>query len=83
MVFANAHRYHAGGIAGLAPNEVPAILQEGERVLTAGQQRNGAGAINLTLNINNPTDAASFRRSESQIGREVARALSNHQRRLG
>lgn len=39
-VFANARRYHTGGVAGmpaLAPSEVPAILQRGERVLTAQQ----------------------------------------------
>lgn len=34
--FAAAPRYHAGGIAGLAPDEVPAVLQRGERVLPRG-----------------------------------------------
>lgn len=36
-VFTNAVRYHNGGVAGLAPNEVPAILEKGEVVLTAQQ----------------------------------------------
>lgn len=35
--FENAPRYHGGGMAGLAPDEVPAILQRGERVLARGQ----------------------------------------------
>lgn len=38
-VFRNAIRYHSGGIAGLQPNEVPAILQKGEEVLTANDPR--------------------------------------------
>ena len=46
-MFANATRYHGGGIAGLAPNEVPAILERGEEVLTRADprhSRNGGGA---------------------------------------
>lgn len=48
--FRNAVRYHEGGIAGLKPGEVPAVLQKGEEVLTsdnprhiinAGQQKAG------------------------------------------
>lgn len=34
-VFDGAQRYHGGGIAGLRPDEVPAILQRGERVIPA------------------------------------------------
>lgn len=37
MLFGHAPRYHSGGIAGLAPDEVPAILQTGERVLSRRQ----------------------------------------------
>lgn len=32
LAFAGARRYHSGGIAGLRPNEVPTILERGERV---------------------------------------------------
>lgn len=45
--FANANRYHTGGIAGLKPGEVPSILQAGEEVLTRSDPRhvmNGGGA---------------------------------------
>ncbi len=44
--FQGAMRYHTGGIAGLAPDEVPAILKRGEEVLTEGDPRhraNGGG----------------------------------------
>lgn len=38
--FANAPRYHAGGVVGLSANEVPAILQRNEEVLSASDPRN-------------------------------------------
>lgn len=44
--FANALRYHGGGIAGLKPGEVPSILERGEEVLTRDDPRhvaNGGG----------------------------------------
>lgn len=42
-VFAGAKRYHTGGVAGLQPGEIPAILQRGEVVLPRG-----AGMVNKT-----------------------------------
>jgi hypothetical protein len=39
LVFANAPRYHTGGIAGLAPNEQATILKKGEEVLTEADPR--------------------------------------------
>lgn len=45
--FAAATRYHTGGIAGLRPNEVPAILERGEEIITKNDARhrnNGGGA---------------------------------------
>lgn len=38
-LFWGAPRYHTGGVAGLGPNEVPAILQRGEEVLTKQDPR--------------------------------------------
>ena len=38
-IFAAVMRYHNGGIAGFAPDEVPAILQRNEEVLTTGDPR--------------------------------------------
>jgi hypothetical protein len=37
--FKDAARYHTGGIAGLAPDEVPAILRRDEEVLTRADSR--------------------------------------------
>ena len=38
LVFGAAPRYHEGGVAGLKPGEVPAILEYGERIRTAQQE---------------------------------------------
>jgi hypothetical protein len=40
FVFKGAPRYHAGGIAGLRPGEIPAILQRNEEVLSTSDPRN-------------------------------------------
>jgi lambda family phage tail tape measure protein len=53
--FADAPRLHAGGWAGLKPDEVPAILQRGERVLNrreaAGYGRGARAGTGVTVNI--------------------------------
>jgi tape measure domain-containing protein len=48
-LFAAAPRYHSGGVAGLRPGEVPAILQQGEQVVPAdqAQQRQGFRVVNV------------------------------------
>lgn len=60
--FAAAPRYHEGGIAGLMPGEVPAILKRGEEVLTEGDPRHAAngGAMGGDSTIINAIDAPSF-----------------------
>lgn len=64
-MFAGATRYHSGGIAGLAPNEVPAILLRNEEVLTEDDPRHrangglggtGAGSVKV-VNVFDPADA--------------------------
>ena len=42
-VFKSAPHYHKGGIAALRPNEVPAILERGERVIPKGQSGGDGG----------------------------------------
>lgn len=69
-LFANAVRYHNGGIAGLAPNEVPSILERGEEIIRRDDPRhmlNGGGAAasggaqpNLDVKIINTIDAGEF-----------------------
>ena len=77
MAFAGAPRMHGGGWAGLKPDEVPAILQRGERVLSrrevAGQGASGAPIVNVTIMAR---DAESFRQSRTQVAADIARAVS-------
>jgi hypothetical protein len=79
MAFANAPRMHAGGWAGIKPDEVPAILQRGERVLSrreAAGYGQGQGAVpNISVTIN-ARDAESFRQSRTQVAADIARAVS-------
>jgi len=58
-MFANATRYHSGGIAGLKPGEVPSILMKGEEVLTRDDPRhmlNGGGGASGSVKIVNAFD---------------------------
>jgi phage-related minor tail protein len=79
--FAGAPRYHGGGIAGLQPDEIPAILKRGEAVLTERQMAamgdrskaaDGGRPVTVVMNITTP-DAGGFRRSQGQIVAEAAR----------
>lgn len=76
-VFLSAPRMHSGGWAGLRPDEVPAILQRGERVLSrrevAQMGSGGQPAVNITINAR---DAESFRKSRTQIAADISRAIS-------
>ena len=71
-VFAGARRYHSGGLAG---DEVPAILQRGERVLSKKETRDydRGGSPTIVFNVK---DAASVRQSRSQIAADASRALA-------
>jgi len=83
LAFAGAPRMHSGGWAGLRPDEVPAILQRGERVLSrreaAGYGQSSAPAVNITLMTR---DAESFRQSRTQVAADIARAVSIGRRGL-
>lgn len=69
-IFRNAIKYHTGGVVGLAPNEVPAILKRNEEVLSESDPRNilnGGGASNgpvvvppAQVKIVNAIDAGDF-----------------------
>ena len=81
LTFAGAPRMHAGGWAGLRPNEVPAILQKGERVMSRreiaaqGGSQQGNGGQNIAVTIN-ARDAQSFRQSRVQVASDIARAVA-------
>jgi hypothetical protein len=70
--WAGAPRYHNGGIAGLLPGEVPAILQKGERVIPANQNMQSAANGNgPTININ----ITGSKEDAAAIARQVAKAI--------
>lgn len=83
--FNGAVRYHTGGVAGLKPDEVPAILQRGEEVLTKGDPRHRAngglegGGAAPQVKIVNAFDAADM--LQHALGSKVGeKALLNYVR---
>jgi hypothetical protein len=90
-LFLTAPRYHTGGIAGLAPDELPAILRRGEAVLTPQQMAAlGSGMrerearqppVTVVMNIATP-DTNGFRQSQGQIAADAARAIERARRNL-
>ncbi|MBI5940055.1 MAG: phage tail length tape measure family protein [Caulobacterales bacterium] len=61
QVWANARRFHNGGLPGLRPNEVATILEKGEEVVTSDNPRhvgNGGGRRGdvKVVNVFNPAD---------------------------
>ncbi|MFN3615738.1 MAG: phage tail tape measure protein, partial [Rubrimonas sp.] len=84
LAFAGAPRMHSGGWAGLKPDEVPAILQRGERVLSRREAagyggRGSTPSVNVTIMTR---DAESFRQSRTQVAADIARAVSMGRRGL-
>lgn len=75
MAFAGAPRMHSGGLAGLRPDEVPAILQKGERVLSRRETAVYGVGGNVSITIQT-RDAESFRQSRTQVASDIARAVS-------
>lgn len=71
--FAGAPRYHSGGMAGLKPDEVPAVLQKGEEVLAKNDSRNaangGQGNAFRVVNVLDPRMAGDY--LESSEGERV------------
>lgn len=68
-LFHYAARYHTGGLAGLAPDEVPAILRRNEEILTENDPRHrfngglaGSGMVEpkVDLAVINAIDAGDF-----------------------
>ncbi|MBO6883870.1 MAG: phage tail tape measure protein [Marivita sp.] len=74
-VFAAAPRMHAGGWVGLRPDEVPTILQRGERVLSRAEVARGAGgSIPVAVHLN--VDA---RGAQMGVAEQLATVLRNAQ----
>jgi hypothetical protein len=81
LAFAGAPRLHGGGWPGLRRDEVPAILQRGERVLSRGEAKGYGASGNVTVHIH-ARDAESFRQSRTQVAADIARAVSLGRRGL-
>jgi hypothetical protein len=88
MAFAGAPRFHSG--AYLRSDEVPAILQRGERVLNrreaadygqSGSQRGRTGGPMVAVTIQTPNPQA-FQASQSQVASQLARAVQSGMRGL-
>nr|DAX24920.1 MAG TPA: Tail tape measure [Caudoviricetes sp.] len=87
LVFAGAVRYHSGGIAGLAPNEVPAVLQKGEEVLTKNDPRhrnnqssNGGSEPLTIINTFDPMDTLQKALASSKGRKILVQAVGREQK---
>jgi len=69
------------GLAGEAGPEAILPLARGSDGRLGVRADNGGGTVTVTMNISTP-DADSFRRSETQIGAMLSRAVSRGQRNL-
>lgn len=66
--WSGASRYHTGGIAGLQPGEIPAILQRGEIVIPKGARMGGGQSVVINAPINAPgADAAALLRVQQSV----------------
>ena len=82
LAFASAPRMHSGGWAGLRPDEVPTILQRGERVLSrrevaAGTQSSGPQRLEISVNVEG---ARGNREIEEMVNAGVSGALQEYDR---
>ena len=84
LEFAGAPRLHAGG---LASNEVPAILERGEEVLTRRDPRHrmngGRGGDTINLNLSGPDAHRVLRENRRQIEADAATILQRSRNRNG
>ncbi len=78
-----APRYHSGGIAGFKPNEVPAVLMQGEEVLTADDPRhvknykNSTGPVNISINVSGAEGSAGSQRdAAAQLSERIRSEVS-------
>jgi hypothetical protein len=76
-MFYNAPRFHSGAF--LSPDEVPAVLQRGERVLNRAEtmaynrgKSGGSAIINVTIQTPSP---AAFQASRTQMAADLSRAV--------
>ncbi|MBY5503140.1 phage tail tape-measure protein [Rhizobium leguminosarum] len=73
--FAGAKRYHTGGVAGLQPGEVPAILQRGEVVLPRGTKMGGSGKTQVQVGVS-VDDTGGLRAYVKSVSNDTVAAAS-------
>jgi phage-related minor tail protein len=82
--FAYAPRYHSGGVAGLRRNEVPAVLLQGEEVLTEDDPRHrknmahrrmGGNGVETTVNVSVSVPQGTSGAEAEKMGNELGRAV--------
>ncbi len=92
LAFAGAPRMHAGGWAGLRPDEVPSILQRGERVLSRaevarGMAGGGSGGVTISIDARGAQAgvaeqiAATMRAAIPEIARIAKASVADGRRR--
>ncbi|TIX43452.1 MAG: hypothetical protein E5V40_03200 [Mesorhizobium sp.] len=88
-IFANAQRYHTGGIIGLKPNEVPIIAMKNEEMLTETDPRhskNGGGrgqAVNVkNVNVFDPADVLEHALATTAGERIIMNWLTRNSRKV-
>lgn len=85
-LFRGAPRYHGGGIAGLGPDEVPAILRRGERVRTIEQEAALAQGMRapppFVMHVHGVRDPDAFQQSRGQIGAAAMRLIQSSRRNV-
>lgn len=79
-VFRDAPRMHNGGIAGLRPDEVPAILQEGETVRRRGASAGDGGPPVLEVHMHGVRDGPSLQRTMPQFRGQMTEFLERAKR---
>ncbi|MBY3263876.1 phage tail tape-measure protein [Rhizobium laguerreae] len=73
--FAGAKRYHTGGVAGLMPGEVPAILQRGEVVLPRGTKMGSGGKTDIQVGVS-VDDTGGLRAFVKSVSNDTVAAAS-------
>lgn len=86
-VFAGARRYHSGGVAGMQPGEVPAILQKGEIVIPknakAAPQAGGYITVSASMEVVNGNLVPVIASVSGQVaGQQIRQANRGFQGRL-
>lgn len=83
-IFADAPRYHSGGVAGLRPNEVPAILERGETVIPNGAKAKTAPQetrVTVEVSLTDDLDARIEGTSARVAGQVVKAGLGQYSRK--